>query len=453
MVVRLIAVGLLAVPAGCSEGGSASAKPESATAYLGNLARTGFYGAQAAPTPAGAQSLQTAWILKSGDTISSQPVVANGLVYWGSWDGYEHAATVNGSESWRTYVGRTPDTVCSPPSAGPAGAAVAATSNGRPVLYIGGGNADVLALNAITGEVIWRSSVGTPPEQVIWGSPALYKGFLYIGVAALGECAPSHGQLIKINSASGAVDRVFNVVPIGCSGGGIWGSPAIDEATGIVYVATGDADDCDGGEPNATAILALRAGDLHLVDHWQVPASEQIWDSDFGSTPTLFDLPGRKRLLGITNKNGFYYVFDRGHLAAGPVWRRQVARGGSCPFCGEGSIAASAWDGRQLYVAGGKTEIAGGSCKGSLRAFDPVAGAIGWELCLDDGPVLAPVIAAPGLITVGSGPSLVLVSADSGRPLFTLRDPDPKSAFLAAPLFERGVLYAASSSGRIYALS
>jgi polyvinyl alcohol dehydrogenase (cytochrome) len=452
MAVRLIAGGLLVVLAGCSEEG-APAKPAAATAYLGNLARTGFYGPQSAPELNAVQSLKLAWILKAGDTISSQPVVANGLLYWGSWDGYEHAATLNGSESWRTYVGRTPDTVCSPPSAGPAGAAIATTSNGKPVLYIGGGNADVLALNALTGEVIWRSSVGTPPEQVIWGSPALYKGFLYVGVAALGECAPSHGQLIKLNSVSGAVDRVFNVVPIGCAGGGIWGSPAIDETTGIVYVATGDGDDCAAGEPHATAILALRAGDLRLVDHWQVPVSDQIWDSDFGSTPTLFDLPGHKRLLGITNKNGFYYVFDRSHLAAGPIWRRQVARGGSCPFCGDGSIAASAWDGRWLYVAGGKTEIAGRSCKGGLRALDPVAGAIGWELCLDDGPVLAPVIAAPGFVTIGSGPSLILVSADSGRPIFTQRDPDPQSDFLAAPLFERGVLYAAHSSGRIYALS
>src|SRR5205814_10589746 len=63
-------------------------------------------------------------------------------------------------------------------------------------------------------------------------------------------------------------------------------------------------------------------------------------------------------------------ALDRANIANGPVWRAQIAVGGSCPECGQGSISSNAWDGSRLYVAGGNTTINGNTCKGSLRALE-----------------------------------------------------------------------------------
>ncbi|MEO7001565.1 MAG: hypothetical protein ABI068_07165 [Ktedonobacterales bacterium] len=152
-----------------------------------------------------------------------------------------------------------------------------------------------------------------------------------------------------------------------------------------MYFSTGNDGPCAVSEPYAVSLIALRTTDLTLVGYWHVPAAQQGADSDFGATATLFSatINGAQRLLvGAANKNGYYYTFDRTNLAAGPLWRTQVANTGDCPQCGDGSISPSAWDGATLYVAGGATIINGASCSGSVRSLNPANGAVRWARCL-----------------------------------------------------------------------
>src|SRR2546425_7707556 len=64
------------------------------------------------------------WPVRLGDRpITTQPIVANGLIYVGAWDGYEYALRGDGSIAWRQYLGRTKncfiaDAVSSAASAG-----------------------------------------------------------------------------------------------------------------------------------------------------------------------------------------------------------------------------------------------------------------------------------------------------------------------------------------------
>jgi polyvinyl alcohol dehydrogenase (cytochrome) len=201
-------------------------------------------------------------------------------------------------------------------------------------------------------------------------------------------------------------------------------------------------------------LLELRASDLTLIDSWQVPPSEWVVDSDFGSSPTLFtaQLGGALRpLVGVAHKNGTYYAFLRDAIGSGPVWRAAIAQGGSCPDCGDGSISTAAWDGTHLYVAGGRTTINGASCYGSVRALNPTTGAALWQQCVTAGPVIAAITAVPGVVVAAAGPVLLLLDSTSGQRVFTYRDPQNGGVFYGPASVSRGALYLGSTNGTLYA--
>ncbi|HET7639073.1 MAG TPA: PQQ-binding-like beta-propeller repeat protein, partial [Ktedonobacteraceae bacterium] len=240
-----------------------------------------------------ATQLQKYWMYHAQGSISAQPLVVNGIIYWGSWDGLEHATNLSGQQLWATNLGKTSDDDCDPPVAGVASTATVApiTTNGRTTLtlFVGGGDANFYALNASTGKVIWKVALGFSPDDFIWSSPVVYKGSIYIGVSSFGDCPSVQGKLVQLSTLDGSVQNIFDVVPDGCGGGSIWGSPTIDTQTGKIYVATGNADHCSTVESYAIAIVELNASDLSVVDDWQVPQSQWLDDSDFGTTPTLFN--------------------------------------------------------------------------------------------------------------------------------------------------------------------
>ena len=437
----------------------AEAAPGDWPTYLATNGRSGFNATETTISAATASTLRLRWTYQAGDVVATQPVVANGLVYFGSWDGYERAVTPSGGLVWQTYLGKSVEP-CASPQQGVSSTAAVATEQisgvATSVLYAAGGDGELYALDALNGATLWRTSLGSSAAGVyLWSSPAVFGGSVYIGVASLNDCPLVQGRVVQLDDATGAVRHTFNVVPDGCTGGTVWGSPTIDEASGTLFVATGNLGACAAPEPYAEAVLSLRAADLALLGSWQVPASQRVADGDFGSTPTLFTatVGGAPRpRLGVANKNGIYYAFDRTSVGAGPVWRAKIAVGGDCPTCGQGSIAPSAWDGRWLYVAGGNTKITGTSCQGSVRALNPANGNPAWQACLATGPVLGAVTAAPGVVAVGAGDTLFVLAASTGQRLFTYRTPPPTGGSLyGAASISQGVLYQADSRGTLYA--
>jgi polyvinyl alcohol dehydrogenase (cytochrome) len=322
------------------------------------------------------------------------------------------------------------------------------------VVFVGGGNAHFYALNAATGAVIWKRALGSSPSYFIWSSPAVYNGSVYIGSASFGDCPLTPGQLVQMNAATGAVQHTFTTVPPHCLGGGVWGSPTIDTASGEIYFTTGTYARCSPLETRSVALVELHAANLAYAGSWQIPSSDRTNDSDFGTTPTLFQATigsTLQSLVGAANKNGKYYAFIRGNVGAGPVWTDQIALPGPCPTCGQGSISSSSWDGTALYVAGGNTTINGTACAGSLRALNPATGGFLWEQCLSDGPVLGPVSSIPGVAVVGEGSAFVLTATSSGQTLFTFKDSSTYSHFYGAATVTGGVLYIGNTDGTLYA--
>ena len=135
--------------------------------------------------------------------------------------------------------------------------------SGRHVAFVGDRAANVYALDAGTGALIWKSHVDDHPFARVTASPTFHDGRLYVGVAsgeetagavAEYECCTFRGSLVVLDAANGS--RVWKTYTIeepqrraknrvgtqmwGPSGAPIWSSPAIDVQKNAVYVTTGN---------------------------------------------------------------------------------------------------------------------------------------------------------------------------------------------------------------------
>ena len=427
--------------------------------YGANLSRTGFDSGDTSINTSNVAHLKQNWINSTGSPIFSQPIEANGLVYWGAFNGYEYGANPStGKVVWSTFVGQLNlPSSCDSEVPNPLG--VTATSEfvrmsmggtTTPVLFVSGGESTIYALNASTGTVLWHTPVGSAQWDYIWDTPTIWNGSVFVGIASPSNCpVTEQGVVAKLNATTGAVQATFNVVPNGCIGGGIWGSLAVDTKAGTIYVPTGSPDfanNCTTKEPLAPDLVELKASNLSVVGYWQVPQSSQISDSDFGSTPTLFTANGTA-MVGLANKNGVYYAFKRDDLAAGPVWSVRISNDKSVQPLGE-----SAFNGSALFATGGTTTTAGGvNCHKSLWKLNPATGAVLWSRCIVNGG-LGAVSMVPGLVLVGTSYQISVFSAANGALLYKYVDKSANSSFWGSGSFSDGQIFIANKNGNVYAL-
>src|SRR5215471_14910920 len=232
--------------------------------------------------------------------------------------------------------------------------------------------------------------------------------------------------MLQINRVTGALQNSFNLVPNGCTGGGVWSSPSLDAAAGTIYFTTGTpSPDCPS-TPGGPSMYELRASDLSLVGQWTIPVAQQTPDADFGATPVMFNgvIGGQSvPLVGAVDKNGIFYAFKRDALPSGPVWQTRIATGGANPTTGNGTFAPAAFDGTAVYVGG--DNVAG--CSGTVNALNPSTGAFIWKDCFTDGGWVdgSVTVTSGGVVAVGEGSKLQLVSAATGASLFTFPTAGP----------------------------
>jgi outer membrane protein assembly factor BamB len=460
----LAAVGVIAVLVGLPVTQARAQTSGDWPTYLNNAARTSYNGGERLITPSTARKLTLLWNDSVGSPISTQPIQVNGVVYFGSWDGYERAVDVaSGAQLWAAFLGVTTDTSCEPPmSMGVASTAAVGTIRVKGAatraVFVGGGDGIFYALNASTGRVIWQIKLGTPPGYFLWSSPLLYHGSIYEGVASFGDCPLVRGGMVRMDESTGAVKSRFYTVPPGCAGADVWGSPTVDTTTGDIYFATGNAGPCRKPEKLGVALVWTDAS-LKLLGSWQVPSAKlPNDDSDFGATPTLFSASIRgvvHQMVGIQNKNGIYYAFDRSAISRGPLWQNRMADAGNCAECGTGDISPSAYDGHLLFIGSEQTRIGGVTCAGSIRAVQPSTGRVAWADCLRSGPVLGAVTVVPGVAFVDAGNAVYAIGTNKGTILWSYRDTNGGSGFWAAgfwgaPTVSDGRVYVGNQDGNLY---
>lgn len=411
--------------------------------YMHDAARTGVADGESILSPSNVSRLTRLWSFKTGAGIAAQPIIVNGTVYIGSWDGYEYALdAVTGALKWKTYLGIT-DARCIPEVTGVTSSAT--VQNG--VVYVGGGDSYWYALDANTGAVLWKVFTASNNLNVgynNWSSPLIYNGNAYIGLSSDCDNPLTQGKLLMVNLATHLVVKTLNIVNNGEEGGGIWSSPAVDAATNTLYLTTGNMTLIT--QKLAQSMLSLDATTLAVKGVWQTPYSQSNQDSDWGGTPVLINAPNGRQLVVANNKNGFIYTFDRNNISAGPIWEDPAYIGGTCPDCGDGSVSPGTYGDGMLFMAGGNTQIGATGYGGAVRAIDPLTGKYLWQHGTP-GPILGALTYANGLLIDDEGPVIEVLNAKTGERLFSYHTGD---AIWSSASVSHGQIFVGSLDGYIY---
>ena len=409
--------------------------------YMNDIARSGANLSETAITPASMSHLAPAWKFTTGGNIVAMPTITNGVLYIGSWDGYEYAVDVaTHQQLWRQNLGTTTQgKSCYAPTVGVS--STAAVQNG--VVYVGGGDGNLYALSSSDGSVLWKTLLGTPPYYN-WSSPVVYNNRVYVGMAAFCDPPYVQGKVVALNVSDGSIAASLSLVPDGSTGAPVWSSVAVDVETGRLFVTTGNnGSQVISQQPNAEAVLALDPNTLAVLDRWQIPPADQVPDSDFGATPLVFDANGAQ-YIGVLNKNGIYYVLNRTNLAAGPVWK-QIMSGNSQVVPGD-NVSNACYVNGVIYAGSAGGTINGVTYGGSVRAFNATTGNTIWGVNTT-GSMTAPVTCTSQLVVDAQGNTVEIRSAATGQLLFSYV---ARNKVAGGSVISNGMLYTPSRDGSVY---
>lgn len=328
--------------------------------------------------------------------------------------------------------------------------------------YFGDGRANVYAVDAETGQLLWMRKVDEHTAAAITGSPTLHDGRLFVPVQGVREestagtstypCCTFRGSLVALDAHTGEVlwktytvdepkpraKSKEGVQMWGPAGVGIWSAPTVDPKRGRVYAATGNAYAAPS-QPLANAVIAfsMATGEIEWFrqitpdDNWAFgciqptadPAAcpEEVGpDHDFAAPPALVTVNGRE-LLVLPQKSGMAWALDP-ERAGAIVWERRIGQGS-----GMGGQWGGASDGKNVYIgiADLQTETPGG-----MRALDLATGELVWSkppqpLLCEPGPGClagqgSAVTAIPGaVLSAGVDGGLRAYSTEDGKVFWT----------------------------------
>ena len=253
---------------------------------------------------------------------------------------------------------------------------------GAPDPNSNGGDGRLWALDAHTGQCIWKSDVIAPTSgtsKIGYSSPAIAHDRAYVGVSARVPDSPiTVGELFSIKLSDGSKDPGFKFLASGPpAGGGIWSSPAITPG-GNIIVTTGNScvnssPDCAASIPTTDYTMSMSKLDWHTGNVlWQMQPVDihYDFDPDYASTPMVAKTSCGQLAVGV-QKDGYVHAVHvgsggfhsnpacsyAGHNLECPRWTFPPVP--SLPFQTDGHgdtrfIRAGAMDRDRIYlVAGG----------------------------------------------------------------------------------------------------
>lgn len=266
----------------------------------------------------------------------------------------------------------------------------------RLAVFFGDIHGMAYALDATTGEPLWKMQTDPHPLARITGTPVLHDGRVYVPVASLEEpesgqadyaCCTFRGYLSALDAATGkeiwkthTIAEEPKVVGknsrgkdmLGPAGAGIWVTPILDLKRRALYFGTGNA--FSGTPRTANAVMAVSMDTGKVL--WSMQALPlDVWHN---GCPQI--IPGRAAGAG---RRGAPAGAPAGAGAGGA--RAGGARAGGIPYPPENcpnppgpdwdfsasSALATTTDGRDIIIAPQK--------QGLVWALNPDTGAVIWK--------------------------------------------------------------------------
>jgi polyvinyl alcohol dehydrogenase (cytochrome) len=329
---------------------------------------------QAGLTKAGLSKLDLAWSLAFPDVTSmrAQPaVVGNNLFAPVAEAGALYAFDISDpAHPCVQWIYRT--------SGAPmrTGVGYGVTADGRAILATAGQDATLHVIDARTGKGLWTKDLAIYRWSMTTGTPRVLKDRIIvpvsqyeISVAADNAtlCCNNHGLVFSLDPATGKEQWRYDTMPEakplrdrgdgqmlwGPSGAPIWNSPVVDEARGLIYFGTGEANS-PPAHHNTDALIAIRLKDG--TEAWSMQATaNDIFNSGCGANPAATKLNCVKSHETVYRDVDFGASVILGRLSGG----------------------------RELLFAGQKS--------GTVWALEPATGKVAWKLDIGAGSALGGV--------------------------------------------------------------
>lgn len=333
---------------------------------LSNAQNTRFIPAETAKlSVADVKKLKLKWVFSFPNAVEthSQPAVAGGAIFVGSQNGSLYALDAqSGCLHWvfQAEGGIQTAITISDWQEG--------TSTTTPVLYFSDATVRAYAVNAITGELLWKTKIDNHPHARMGGSVTLHRSKtgdrLYVPVSSFAagsskapntSCCNHRGSVSALDADTGKIFWTSYVIPtkpteqyknslgipqFGPAGAGVWSSPAIDEKRGRLYVGTGE--NSSTPTENGGAVVAINLSDGTIAWSYQMYPGESYNAACYGdgpncppsykgrtgldtSSPILLYGKDGKDIIVAGNKTGDVFGInpDTGKIQ----WRRRTTRG------------------------------------------------------------------------------------------------------------------------------
>jgi len=336
-------------------------------------------GAMAGITPDQIPRLRLKWAFGFSGTsnANAQPTVVGGLLFVGGGDGRVHALDArSGCTRWVF------------PTEAPVRTAItfAPLDHDKSAVVFGDVHANVYAVNATTGALIWKSKIDDHLAARVTGAPTFYSRVVYVGVSSIEEvagsrptyqCCTFRGSVVALNVETGAqIWKAYTIPEVphptkrnaigtqlfGPAGASVWSAPTIDVQRKALYVATSNSY-ADPANDTSDAVLAFDLATGRMLWHQQATPKDSFVvacfgidktncpddrgpDHDFGQSPILVNLRNGQRVLVIGQKSGVVHALDpdqEGKI----LWQTRIGKGGPLG----GSEWGSAADQDRVYVA------------------------------------------------------------------------------------------------------
>ncbi len=353
-----------AMPPACENDFDAG-QPPTSVGWGVDLGNSRFFGEQQTSlTAADIPDLELKWAFAYPDAMRarSQPGIAGGMVYVGGQDGSVFALDrESGCLHWRF------STVAEVRTAIVVGPASDDSGSGR-LLYFGDLVGNVYAISAETGELVWRDRPDDHPSLTLTAAPALHDGRLYVPMSALEVTAAADPEYACCTFRGGVA--VYDAK----AGSKLFTAYTIDEPprkVGVNSVGT------DRIAPSGAPI-------------WNTPVIDPARKAMYVGTGENYSSPANDTsdaILALSMEDG--RILWSQQMTAGDAWNMgcETEEKINCPpengpdyDFGAAAILAQTSDGRSVILAGQKS--------GDVFALDPDnGGRILWQHKLGRGGI------------------------------------------------------------------